>query len=127
MQAGPQGRAQWEEQRRPFQPDQEGCVEELHGLTAELYQALVAIVDDRLGEIRDELGLSGVLMEPNVGGLISPDRLEHSIRLFGQEAPQTDAVQLRADSVRQVPVALVPRLQAACSPEGLATTVKLRD
>jgi hypothetical protein len=28
-------------------------------------------------------------MEPNVGGLISPDHLDHSIRLFGQEvAPQ---------------------------------------
>jgi hypothetical protein len=28
-------------------------------------------------------------MEPNVGGLMPPDRLEHSIRLFGQEvAPQ---------------------------------------
>jgi hypothetical protein len=28
-------------------------------------------------------------MEPNVGGLISPDRLDHSIRLFGQDvAPQ---------------------------------------
>ena len=46
-------------------------------------------VTKRLREIQDELGLSGVLMEPNVGGLISPDRLEDSIRLFGQEvAPQ---------------------------------------
>jgi alkanesulfonate monooxygenase SsuD/methylene tetrahydromethanopterin reductase-like flavin-dependent oxidoreductase (luciferase family) len=46
-------------------------------------------VAKRLKELRDELGLSGVLMEPNVGGLISPDRLERSIRLFGQEvAPQ---------------------------------------
>jgi alkanesulfonate monooxygenase SsuD/methylene tetrahydromethanopterin reductase-like flavin-dependent oxidoreductase (luciferase family) len=43
----------------------------------------------RLRELRDDLGLSGVLMEPNVGGLIGPDCLEHSIRLFGQEvAPQ---------------------------------------
>jgi len=42
-------------------------------------------VANRLGELRDELGLSGVLMEPNVGGLMPPDRLEHSIRLFGQE------------------------------------------
>jgi alkanesulfonate monooxygenase SsuD/methylene tetrahydromethanopterin reductase-like flavin-dependent oxidoreductase (luciferase family) len=41
-------------------------------------------VAKRLRELRDELGLSGVLMEPNVGGLISPDRLERSIRLFGQ-------------------------------------------
>jgi len=42
-------------------------------------------VANRLGELRDELGLSGVLMEPNVGGLMPLDRLEHSIRLFGQE------------------------------------------
>ena len=42
-------------------------------------------VAKRLRELQDELGLSGVLMEPNVGGLISPDRLDHSIRLFGQE------------------------------------------
>lgn len=42
-------------------------------------------VTNRLRELRDELGLSGVLMEPNVGGLMTPDRLEHSIRLFGQE------------------------------------------
>jgi alkanesulfonate monooxygenase SsuD/methylene tetrahydromethanopterin reductase-like flavin-dependent oxidoreductase (luciferase family) len=49
-------------------------------------------VANRLNELRDELGLSGVLMEPNVGGLISPDRLEHSIRLFGQEvAPRLAA------------------------------------
>ena len=39
----------------------------------------------RMKEWRDRLGLSGVIMEPNVGGLISPDRLEASIRLFGQE------------------------------------------
>jgi hypothetical protein len=25
-------------------------------------------------------------MEPNVGGLLSPERLDNSIRLFGQEA-----------------------------------------
>jgi alkanesulfonate monooxygenase SsuD/methylene tetrahydromethanopterin reductase-like flavin-dependent oxidoreductase (luciferase family) len=42
-------------------------------------------VANRLGELRDELGLSGILMEPNVGGMIPPERLEHSIRLFGQE------------------------------------------
>jgi len=42
-------------------------------------------VANRLSELRDELGLSGVLMEPNVGGMIAPQRLEHSIRLFGQE------------------------------------------
>jgi alkanesulfonate monooxygenase SsuD/methylene tetrahydromethanopterin reductase-like flavin-dependent oxidoreductase (luciferase family) len=42
-------------------------------------------VAHRLQELRDELGLSGILMEPNVGGLIPPERLDNSIRLFGQE------------------------------------------
>ena len=42
-------------------------------------------VVERLSELRQELGLSGVLMEPNVGGLMAPDRLDRSIRLFGQE------------------------------------------
>jgi alkanesulfonate monooxygenase SsuD/methylene tetrahydromethanopterin reductase-like flavin-dependent oxidoreductase (luciferase family) len=42
-------------------------------------------VADRLRELRDELGLSGVLMEPNVGGLMTPERLDNSMRLFSQE------------------------------------------
>jgi alkanesulfonate monooxygenase SsuD/methylene tetrahydromethanopterin reductase-like flavin-dependent oxidoreductase (luciferase family) len=42
-------------------------------------------VAKRLRELQDELGLSGILMEPNVGGLMSPERLDNSIRLFGQE------------------------------------------
>ena len=42
-------------------------------------------VANRLQELRDKLGLSGVLMEPNVGGILPPDHLETSIRLFGQE------------------------------------------
>ena len=47
------------------------------------------IVANRLKELRDELGLSGVLMEPNVGALLSPERLDDSICLFGQAvAPQ---------------------------------------
>ena len=43
------------------------------------------VVASRLAEIRDELDLSGVIVEPNVGGQILPDRLTNSIRLFGQE------------------------------------------
>ena len=42
-------------------------------------------VANRLGELEDQLGLSGVIMEPNVGGLIPAERLANSIRLFGQE------------------------------------------
>jgi len=42
-------------------------------------------VASRLRELRDQLGLSGVLMEPNVGGLMAPELLDRSIRLFGQE------------------------------------------
>ena len=46
-------------------------------------------VVNRIKALRDELGLSGILMEPNVGGLMTPERLDNSIRLFGQEvAPQ---------------------------------------
>ena len=47
------------------------------------------MVADRLGEIREILGLTGIIMEPNVGGEISPELLETSIHLFAQEvAPQ---------------------------------------
>ncbi len=42
-------------------------------------------VASRLAEWRDRLGLSGVIMEPNVGGIITPDLLNTSIRLMGQE------------------------------------------
>ena len=50
------------------------------------------VVASRLTELREELGLSGVLMEPNVGGLMPEERLKNSIRLFGQEvAPQLRA------------------------------------
>ena len=42
-------------------------------------------VAQRLAEWRDWLGLSGVIMEPNVGGIISPELLDTSMRLFGQE------------------------------------------
>jgi len=42
-------------------------------------------VANRLGELRDQLGLSGIIMEPNVGGRIPPDRVSNSSRLFAQE------------------------------------------
>jgi alkanesulfonate monooxygenase SsuD/methylene tetrahydromethanopterin reductase-like flavin-dependent oxidoreductase (luciferase family) len=43
------------------------------------------VVASRLGELRDILGLSGVIMEPKVGGMIPQEHLQTSIRLFGQE------------------------------------------
>jgi len=43
------------------------------------------VVTHRLQEIIDELGLSGIIMVPNVGGKIPRDRLNASIRLFGEE------------------------------------------
>jgi alkanesulfonate monooxygenase SsuD/methylene tetrahydromethanopterin reductase-like flavin-dependent oxidoreductase (luciferase family) len=43
------------------------------------------LVAQRLEEWRDLLGLSGVIMEPNVGGTISPELLDKSARLFGEE------------------------------------------
>ena len=42
-------------------------------------------VVDRLKEIIEELGLSGVIAEMNVGGLIPKDRLMSSLRLFSRE------------------------------------------
>jgi hypothetical protein len=50
------------------------------------------MVVERLSQLRDELGLSGVIMESNVGGLIPLERVLHSIRLFAQEvAPKLQA------------------------------------
>ena len=43
------------------------------------------VVAERLGEIRDELGLSGVIMESNVGGRIPQEQVLNSVRLFAQE------------------------------------------
>ena len=39
----------------------------------------------RLRSLRDSLGLSGLIMEPNAGGGIAPDRVQRSIRLFARE------------------------------------------
>ena len=43
------------------------------------------MVAERLGRLTEELGLSGVVIEPNVGGGISPDRVFNSVRLFAEE------------------------------------------
>ncbi len=48
-------------------------------------------VAEKLQYLRDELGLSGVIMEPNVGGQLSPQQVQSSIRLYAQEV----AAQLR--------------------------------
>ena len=48
----------------------------------------------RLRELREQLGLSGVIMESNVGGRIPLERVLNSIRLYAQEV----ALQLRADN-----------------------------
>jgi alkanesulfonate monooxygenase SsuD/methylene tetrahydromethanopterin reductase-like flavin-dependent oxidoreductase (luciferase family) len=41
-------------------------------------------VIDRLRRLREELGLSGVVMEPNVGGRIPPEGMLRSIRLYAE-------------------------------------------
>jgi alkanesulfonate monooxygenase SsuD/methylene tetrahydromethanopterin reductase-like flavin-dependent oxidoreductase (luciferase family) len=41
-------------------------------------------VTDRLIELRDELGLSGFLLEPNVGGAIPREQVQKSVRLFAE-------------------------------------------
>jgi alkanesulfonate monooxygenase SsuD/methylene tetrahydromethanopterin reductase-like flavin-dependent oxidoreductase (luciferase family) len=43
------------------------------------------MVVDRLRQLRDELGLSGFIMESNVGGRIPLDCVLNSIRLYAQE------------------------------------------
>jgi hypothetical protein len=42
------------------------------------------MVVDRLRQLRDELGLSGIIMESNVGGRMALDRVLASIRLYAQ-------------------------------------------
>jgi alkanesulfonate monooxygenase SsuD/methylene tetrahydromethanopterin reductase-like flavin-dependent oxidoreductase (luciferase family) len=43
------------------------------------------LVTERLSTLRHEVGLSGIIMEPNVGGRIPHKLLLHSMRLFTQE------------------------------------------
>jgi hypothetical protein len=43
------------------------------------------MVVERLQQLRDELGLSGVVIEPNVGGGIPREQVARSVRLFAQE------------------------------------------
>jgi alkanesulfonate monooxygenase SsuD/methylene tetrahydromethanopterin reductase-like flavin-dependent oxidoreductase (luciferase family) len=40
---------------------------------------------DRLGELRDELHLSGIIVEPNAGGLLSMEQEKRSLQLFAKE------------------------------------------
>ena len=42
-------------------------------------------VAERLGQLTEELGLSGVVIESNVGGGIPADKVLNSVRLFAQE------------------------------------------
>ena len=42
------------------------------------------VVAERLGSLRDTLGLSGVVIEPNVGGGIRQERVYRSLRLFAE-------------------------------------------
>ena len=42
-------------------------------------------VAERLAEIRDQLGLTGVIMEPNLGGTVPAERVQNSIRLYAEE------------------------------------------
>ena len=42
-------------------------------------------VTARLSTLRQEVGLSGIIMEPNIGGRIPYELLLHSMRLFAQE------------------------------------------
>ena len=44
-----------------------------------------AEVAQRLGEIREQLGITGVIMEPNLGGTVPAERVQNSIRLYAEE------------------------------------------
>ncbi len=47
------------------------------------------MVTAKLVHLRDSLGLSGIMIEPNVGGHNTPERVQNSITLFAKEvAPQ---------------------------------------
>jgi hypothetical protein len=49
-------------------------------------------VAERLQTLRDTLGLSGFIMEANLGGRIPPEAVLQSVRLFSQEvAPRLRA------------------------------------
>ena len=53
------------------------------------------VVAQRLGQLRDELGLSGVVIEANSGGRMPIDQVNSSVRLFAQEV----APELRAHAI----------------------------
>ena len=42
-------------------------------------------VTEKLGRLREELGLSGLIMEPNLGGRIPTDQMRTSMELFARE------------------------------------------
>ncbi|MCY4417091.1 MAG: LLM class flavin-dependent oxidoreductase [Chloroflexi bacterium] len=44
-----------------------------------------AEVAQRLAEIREQLGITGVIMEPNLGGTVPAERVQNSIRLYAEE------------------------------------------
>ena len=43
------------------------------------------MVVERLTQLREALGLSGVVIEPNVGGGMAREQVFRSVRLFAQE------------------------------------------
>ncbi len=43
------------------------------------------MVAAKLLQLRERLGLSGIMIEPNVGGHNTPERVKNSIKLFAQE------------------------------------------
>jgi alkanesulfonate monooxygenase SsuD/methylene tetrahydromethanopterin reductase-like flavin-dependent oxidoreductase (luciferase family) len=57
------------------------------------------MVVERLRRLRDDLGLSGVVMEPNVGGRTPPEGMLRSIRLYADEV----APRLHGDEVARLP------------------------
>ena len=54
-------------------------------LTGRVAYGTPDMVAEKLAHLRDTLGITGVIMEPNVGGFNPPERVLNSLRLFAQE------------------------------------------
>jgi hypothetical protein len=74
-----------------------------------------ALVTERLSMLRQEVGLSGIIMEPNSGGRLLYERLLHSMRLFTQEVAPSVRETLRVRS----PVVLCRPSQGHAPPLGM--------
>jgi len=74
-------------------------------------------VVERLRHVQQMVGLSGFIIEPNVGGIIAPELVDHSLKLFTQ-----DVVPYLRDSVCYAPHASGWQTRSMTWPPGLRIT-----